>query len=118
MATSLMHCRRTDRQMPACRLLKESATFSPTTKDRTADAHSDKFRLLAGAEEYVKGEPFFRAEFGPVYVDGSVVGPTLPLARAAYAALQIHEGKIVRAAIGTVHPDIPQTSDLATSLMH
>ena len=76
--------------------------------------HHDQYRMMAG--EFVKGEPFFLKEFGPVYVDGSVVDPTLPLARAAFAAPQIFEGKIVRSAVGTVSPDLPQTSDVAEHL--
>ena len=76
--------------------------------------HLGEYRMLAG--EFVQGETFFLAKFGPVYVDGSVVDPTSPLARAAFAALQIHEGKVVRAVIGTVSPDLPQTSDIAEHL--
>ena len=76
--------------------------------------HLGQYRMLAG--EFVKGEPFFLEKFGPVYVDGSVVDPTSPLARAAFAALQIYQGKVVRAVIGTVSPDLPQTSDVAEHL--
>ena len=73
--------------------------------------HSDTCTIKVG--EYVAGEAFFLPEYGPVYVDGSVVHPTLPLARAAFAALQFKDGVVVRAAIGTVSPRFPQTADVA-----
>ena len=58
----------------------------------------------------------FVPELGEVFVDGSVVDPTLPLARAAYAALQLKDGRVVRGMVGTVPPGFPRTADIAEHL--